>query len=424
MSNALAVATVTTAIAQIVRAAAQSAVSGSDVLTERPDTAALTQPRVRLFLYQIAPNAALRNNDLPARAADGTAVRRPVAAIDLHYMLVFYGNETNLEPQRMMGAVVRDLNAKPVLTRAMIDNAIGSQAFLNGSNLADSVEQVKITPLAMDLDELSKLWGVFFQTPYALTVAYQASVLLIESDEPAQGPLPVLRRGEEDRGVETVLGAFPLLDSIHAGEIADDSARLRLPSYPSARMGAILTIRGRNLGGDTATVRFTNPRLAAPIEIAVPAADRTDSRVKVTIPSGAAADAAWAAGLYSVDLALTTAGGGRTSNAIPLALAPQVTAITPASPIAGAGTDVTLTVAISPQVLPSQFSEVLFAGREIAAEAHGVAASSLDFIVTNAEAVTGALLRLRVDGIDSLPFVVTGTPPLPAFDDNQKVTIV
>lgn len=423
MSNALAVATVTTAIAQIVRAAAQSAVSGADVLTERPDTTALAQPRIRLFLYHVTPNAALRNNDLPTRAADGTTRQRPVAAIDLHYMLAFYGAETVLEPQRMLGAVVRDLHSKPLLTRDMIANAIASQSFLTDSNLADAVEQVKITPESLDMEELSKLWSVFYQTPYALTLGYQATVLLIESDDPAEGPLPVLRRGSQDRGVETLLGAFPILDSIHIGEIVDDPTRLRLPSYPSARMGAILTVRGRNLSGDTVKLRFSHPRLTTPIAPTIVSTDRSDTTVKFAIPTGPAADAAWPAGLYAVTLLSTTASGNRTSNSLPLALAPQITGIAPASPIAGAGTDITLTVSSSPQLRPDQFAEALFAGREIPAEAHPLPAGSVDFIVKNAPAVNAELLRLRFEGVDSLPFLISGTPPLPVFDPSQKVTI-
>jgi hypothetical protein len=423
MSNALAIATVTTALAQIVRTAAQSTVPGSDVLTERPDTVALTNPRVRLFLYHVLPNPALRNNDLPTRTATGIVVKRPTVAIDLRYMLAFYGTEATLEPQLMLGAVVRDLHAKPVLTRDMIVNAIASQPFLAGSNLADSIEQVKIQPLIMELEELSKLWSVLYQTPYALTVAYQVSVLLIESDDPVTPVLPVLRRGDDDRGVETVLGAFPLLDSIHVGEVADPIARLKLPSYPSARMGAILTVRGRNLSGDTVKLTFSHLLLTTPRVATIPLANRTDTQVIFTLPTGAPADAAWPAGLYSVELTLTTAAGDRTSNRIPLTLAPQITGIAPASPIAGSGTDVTLTVSCSPQVRPQQFTEALFAGREIPAEAHTVAASSVDFIVTNAPAVNQELLRLRVDGVDSLPFVLSGTPPLPVFDTAQQVTI-
>ncbi len=423
MSNALAVATVTTALAQIVRTAAQSTVAGSDVLTERPDTVALTNPRVRLFLYHVLPNSALRNNDLPTRTATGIATKRPTIALDLRYMLAFYGNEAALEPQLMLGAVVRDMHAKPVLTRDIILNAIASQPFLTTSNLADSIEQVKITPLAMELEELSKLWSVLYQTPYALTVAYQVSVLLIESVDPVTPVLPVLRRGDQDRGVETVLGAFPLLDSIHVGEVADLIERLKLPSYPSARMGAILTVRGRNLSGDTVKLSFRHFLLPTPIIVTILPANRTDTQIIFALPSGAAADAAWPAGVYSVELTLTTPGGDRTSNRIPLTLAPQITGITPASPIAGSGTDLTLTVTCSPQVRPEQLTEALFAGREIPAEAHAVAIGSVDFIVVNAPAVNQELLRLRVDGVDSLPFVLSGTPPLPSFDTAQQVTI-
>lgn len=132
MSNALAIATVTTALAQIVRSAAQSILPGADVITEPPDTAAVAQACIRLFLYQVAPNAALRNNDLPLRSAEGTLVKRPTVALDLHYVLAFYGNEHELEPQRMLGAVVRDLQAKAVLTREMIANAI-ERAVVSGS---------------------------------------------------------------------------------------------------------------------------------------------------------------------------------------------------------------------------------------------------------------------------------------------------
>src|SRR5262245_25700129 len=155
MSNALAIATVTRALAQIVRTAVQSVLPGADVLTERPDSAPLGQPRVRLFMYQVSPNGALRNNDLPTRAANGDLMKRPTVALDLHYLLAFYGNEQELEPQRMLGAAVRDIHAKPGLMRHMIEDAIASEPFLAESNLADATEQIKFTPLSLSLEELS-----------------------------------------------------------------------------------------------------------------------------------------------------------------------------------------------------------------------------------------------------------------------------
>ena len=73
MSNSLAIATVTAALAQLVRTAAQGAVGGADVIIGRPEAPANgdAQPRVRLYLYQVTPNAALRNADLPTRRGNG-----------------------------------------------------------------------------------------------------------------------------------------------------------------------------------------------------------------------------------------------------------------------------------------------------------------------------------------------------------------
>ncbi len=47
----------------------------------------------------------------------------------------------------MLGAAVRDIHAKPVLMRQMIEDAIASEPFLTESNLADAVEQIKFTPV-------------------------------------------------------------------------------------------------------------------------------------------------------------------------------------------------------------------------------------------------------------------------------------
>ena len=302
MSNALAIATVTRTLAQIVRTAVQSVVPGSDVLTSRPDAAATAEPRARLFLYRISPNAALRNNDLPTRAANGTLTSRPTAALDLHYLLSFYGNETELEPQRMLGAAVRDLHAQPVLLRQMIQDAISAAPFLTNSNLTDAVEQIKFTPMALSLEELSKLWSVFFQAPYALSVAYMGTVILIESDENAPAALPVLRRGKEDRGVDTQLGPFPFLESIHVAVPEDAGRRPRLPSLPVAQLGTVLTLTGSNLGGDIVSVQFDHTRLPIVNTLVVPAAARTGTDLTCTLIDDVLAQTAWAPGLYTVSV--------------------------------------------------------------------------------------------------------------------------
>src|SRR5688572_12569142 len=127
MSNALAIATVTAALREIAVKAAREADEGAEVIYGRPDSQASGNPsRVRLYLYLVSPNAALRNADLPTRNANHQQIQRPQIALDLHYLLAFYGDELRLLPQRMMGAVVREFHATPVLRRSDIQAGIES----------------------------------------------------------------------------------------------------------------------------------------------------------------------------------------------------------------------------------------------------------------------------------------------------------
>jgi hypothetical protein len=426
MSNALAIATATTALAQIVRRAIQSVVPGADVLTERPDATAPAQPRVRLFLYQVTPNAGLRNADLPARAANGALTRRPAAAIDLHYLLSFYGNEGDLEPQRMLGAAIRDLHASPVLMRQMIVDAIASETFLSTSDLADAVEQVKFTPLSLSLEELSKLWSVFFQAPYALSVAYQGTVVLLESDEGAQAAMPVLRRGPDDEGVSTRLGPFPTLERIHVGAPEDAARRPQPPSFPSLQLGTAVTLSGRHLGGDVVTVRFEHTRLGLTNAIVVPQPDRSADEIRITIADDVAAQSAWAAGLYTVSVTVSSGSTERSTNQLPAAFAARLRAIAPPSPVARDGSgNVALTITCAPLVRPAQRATLLVVDREVVAGPHPADTGSLTFAIDAAPIVTDAVVRLRVDGVDSLPVRRQEIPPPPrlVFDAAQRVTI-
>jgi hypothetical protein len=430
MSNALAIATVTTALAQVVRTAAQSVVNGADVVPGRPDQNATPGHRIHLFLYQVSSNGGIRNNDLPTRSANGKLVTRPAVALDLHYLLAFYGSETDLETQRMLGAVVRDLQAKPVLTRAMIQSAISSQPFLADSNLADAVEQVKFTPLAISLEEMSKLWSVFFQTPYALSVAYQGTVVLIESEEPAQPALPVLKRGDKDQGVDTLLGPFPLIESAFFGMPQDKILQRRPLSLPAAQLGLAVIVSGRNLGGETVLLRFHHSKLGLDQELPVASVDLSATEVKVLLPLPGSGNSQtdWAPGVYTVTAVANPSGATleRTSNGLPIALSPIIGTIEPDTtiPLDAQGT-ATITIACQPRVRSEQQAVLLVAGREIVGRIDPANPDKVIFVVQNAPVVTHEPIRLRVDGIESMPFKRVDTPP-PArfeFDDDQKVTI-
>ena len=206
MSNALAIATVTqTLINRVTAGLAGSLVNGAHVTALRPDDASLqgaeTTPRVNVFLYQVTPNAAFRNADLPTRGADGALIRRPQLALDLHYLFTYYGNDANLEHQRLLGAVARYLHAYPILSRTdvqavetMQDSSNGNVLYLD-SKLSAQSELVRLTPVNFSLDDISKLWAAFPTVDFVLSTAYVASVVLIETDDVPPGPaLPVLKR--------------------------------------------------------------------------------------------------------------------------------------------------------------------------------------------------------------------------------------
>lgn len=193
MSNALAIAHVTQALSVLI---------ASNLLPEfdeavkmelgKPPTEPPSEPTISVFCYQVTPNVSQRGNDLPTRATDGTLRKRPAAALDLHYLISAYGEESELVGQRLIGAVVRTLHEIPILPKDVIEQA-GEKPYLVGSDLADAAQRVRFTPTVMDIDETSKLWGMLHQTPYALSVVYQAALVFIEGRETPVPAKPVER---------------------------------------------------------------------------------------------------------------------------------------------------------------------------------------------------------------------------------------
>ncbi|WP_327421493.1 DUF4255 domain-containing protein [Streptomyces sp. NBC_01230] len=194
MSNALAIATVTQALALLIENNLSPEMDiAVKVETRKPPAEPPVEPTINVFLYQVTPNPSMRHTDLPTRASDGTLLKRPVAALDLHFLISAYGEEAELVGQRLIGCVVRTLHEIPVMPAELIELA-AERPYLAGSDLVDSPQRLRFTPTVMDIDETSKLWGMLHQTPYALSVAYQASLVLIEGRERPVPAKPVDRR--------------------------------------------------------------------------------------------------------------------------------------------------------------------------------------------------------------------------------------
>jgi hypothetical protein len=339
MSNFLAIATVTAALKRVLQDAATQAVAGALVRPGRPEAPAngnAQDPGIDLYLYQVTPNAALRNDDLPTRRDDGTLLQRPRVALDLHYLLAFRGDESALEPQRLLGNAARALHASPFITSNLIALAQAEFPFLATSDLAGAVELVKLSPLALSLEELSKLWSVFFQIPYNLSTAYQATVVVIEGAETPQSALPVLERR---------LYVHPF-QSAFIAEVASASG----PRQPILA-GDTLVLRGRQLRHDPMhlVVRGT----------AVAPTSATDGEVRVPLTAPPFPPGSLRAGVQGVSVVHPVLMGmppvehaGFESNVAAFVLRPRVLA-------AGAPTSSQVDVTVDPAVGKGQRAVLL-----------------------------------------------------------------
>ncbi|HAA30307.1 MAG TPA: DUF4255 domain-containing protein [Cyanobacteria bacterium UBA8553] len=198
MSNFLAIATVTATLQRILQSAVQEDVYGARVTTARPDTLEGGSPEtgINIYLYLVTPNEPFRNSDIPTRRPKGDVTKRTQAALDFQYLLSFYGNETELEPQRLLGCVIRTLQEGFTITPQMIAETLADPTlgYLAESDLANGMEPIQIQPTEISVENLSKIWSVFFQTPYSLSCTYKATVIFIEGEQPGARALPVRDR--------------------------------------------------------------------------------------------------------------------------------------------------------------------------------------------------------------------------------------
>ncbi len=411
MSNQLAIATVTETLRRLIETAIQLDDGASTCVARPPDKVNPSVNRLNLFLYHTEIEASFRNRvDLNRQTLPGESVEPPLP-LCLYYLLSAYGVEQDagdITAHRLLGRAMLTLHDHPILGATEI------QAALPGTDLHEQIERVRITPMSLSLEEMSRLWGSF-STNYRLSMAYKASIVLIDSTRPKRTPLPVLTyRTADGRGLQvqpSLIPPYPTLTNV-----------ILPANRTGAALGDAITLEGYNLDGTTVTVQLTHPALPAPILI--PQASFTSSSptaITFSLPSGGNAPSQFAAGFLTTTVVTVKAGVTRSTNALFIPLAPTIQSRAPANAPAG---NVNLTVTCVPQVRATQNAALLFGSREIAPQPFVLPAnpndpSTLQFNVTGATAGEH-FLRLRVDGVDSNLVIMAGAPQ---FDPNQKVTI-
>jgi hypothetical protein len=408
-----------------------------------PDTIDLNNveepPRLNLFLHQVTSNSGWRNAALPSRdAVTGERLTNAPLALDLHYLLTAYGR-ADFQAEILLGYAMHLLHERPVLDRAAIRRALDPSPLdvsmlppayqaLAASDLADQVEQIKITPAAMGHDEMSKLWTAI-QTHYRPSSAYQVSVVLIQGTKAGRSPLPVLSRGKvdpvtkRDRGVVVNPDLLPPLPTLFTAELPAEKS--------SAVLGDTVTITGVRLAGTGHRVHLAHRLLSAPVELIPSAPNAAGTIMTVTLPNDVPAQSTFIPGQWVLSVVFTPTGelNPRETNAIPLVLAPAPVIAAdgvlglPAATATRGGVPptVTVTMASRPQVRTQQRVSLLLDAVEAVALPRANPADLLVFQFSNTLAGGDHWVRLRVDGADSVLLDKSG--PAPIFDPSQQITV-
>jgi hypothetical protein len=397
VSNPFAIAAVTATLSQLVgRVTEDPTLTGTGVTTRPPDRARAstdTGRQLNLFLYQITENAGWRGMDLPSRNENGELIQRPVLPLNLHYLLTAYGqNDEDFDAQHLLAHAMILIHDAPVLTRDQIRAALIAEPAVAQSDLADQIELVKLCPEIMNVEEISKLWTAF-QTNFRLSVAYQASVLLIERAIPTRIAKPV-------RAANLYVLAFrqPVIEAVSPQVLAP---------------GGQLTVQGRNLKADVVQLRFGQV-LAAPGTI-------DDRQLIVTLPATLAAGVNTVQVVQDLNLGTPpTPHRGFSSNIAAFILAPQITTPSPMTAARGGN----LSLAFNPPAGRAQRVSILVGDREVvlsARPAGSLPVTTLNFPIPGDMQTGSFLLRLRVDGAES-PLEVDTNPVSSTF--NQYVAPV
>lgn len=292
MSNALAIAAVTAVMRDLLQdglidhdaTAGLGDVTVSVLSPERALdtlTSDASASLINLFLYQVTLNQGWRNVNQPERDSLGRRVTNPPLALDLHYLLTIYSNQ-DFHAEILLGYAMQLLHETPVLSRDAIRVALAPVSpvlgdvlpapsnLLSAADLAEQVEQIKITPQPLTMEEMSHIWSNL-QSRYRPTMAYHASVVLIESRQSVQSTLPV-----RDLKIYVRTLRRPRIERVGAQATPTTPLSLTQPILP----GYQLVLLGRQLRGDDVLVRVGD------VEVTVPLASVNDDRIGVLLPAG------------------------------------------------------------------------------------------------------------------------------------------
>jgi hypothetical protein len=243
---------------------------------------------VNLYLYRVNESPFTKNKPWPGDRIT-PASNQPALGLQLFYLLTPLGvrpDDTSFtlgdDSHTMLGIAMTTLEENPILNDVHIpgfdaDNVL-PDFFIN------SFEQIKITLVPTNLEELSKIWATINQ-PYRLSIAYEVSVVqLTPTVPPPVGSGVVLAAN-----VDVITLDSPRLTALNppTGALAHEDGGGNLQPNGLTISGFGFVFPGQNatvrIGGQPAAVTLapppTNTALTVTLPISLDAGPQEDVRV-------------------------------------------------------------------------------------------------------------------------------------------------
>lgn len=224
--------------------------------------ASTSGPRINLYLYMLTENGNLKNQEIPGQGHPGSYGHPPLS-LNLHYLMTAFDSETgddrDLKAQEVLGDGMRVLHDFAIIT--------GGSSFA-APELQNEFESVRISLQPASLEEFAKIWTALPSANFRCSVAYQVTVVQIESRQPRRLATPV-----QTRRLLMSVATRPQIETIYRTPLA--------PGDPigdaRASVGQLITISGSGFQAAKTWVRIgglepigVKPQPDGNVQLAVP----------------------------------------------------------------------------------------------------------------------------------------------------------
>jgi hypothetical protein len=266
LGNFLAFASVTATVSYILEEVNRD-IPGIRISTKPLDAIDVQNPvnGLNIFLYLVSPTTSVDAVDTLIIDKAGRPTNNPSLSLDLHYIITATSSENeDLIAQKILASAMRVLNNHPVLRRDLIGKAVRNKEGLEFSDLADQIDDVRLTLNPLSIKDVTEIWSKFPNANFRSSIAYTAQVVILDS-----------------KIVEEPPGIIASIDQNYIVQLKSPSIERIDPQVLEYAPDARMAIVGSNLKGPAVSVEFGGNFSSMQVK----SADISDTRVMAALPA-------------------------------------------------------------------------------------------------------------------------------------------